>query len=161
MTANDLTISELAKHLRRRNWRMCSVESCTGGWVAQQLTDVAGSSDWFECGWVTYSNNAKMRDVGVSPQTLNEFGAVSHQTAAEMARGGALAAGVAVAVSITGVAGPGGGSLEKPVGTVCFGWLIDGEVNTQVQQFDGDRKQVREQSVTHILETLLADLQQS
>jgi len=159
MVANVPLIEEIARQLQARGWRMSTVESCTGGLIAQQLTALAGSSEWFECGWVTYSNDAKIRDVGVNPDTLKEFGAVSEQTAAEMAAGASAAAAVMVSLSVTGVAGPSGGSLEKPVGTVCFGWQIDSEVNTEVVRFDGDRKRVREQSANWILETLLAALQ--
>lgn len=155
MTHQDKTIEQLASVLLARQWRLCTVESCTGGWVAQVLTDVAGSSGWFECGWVTYSNDAKMRDVGVKPATLDKFGAVSEAVAIEMAKGGVIRSAAQVSLAVTGVAGPAGGSVDKPVGTVCFGWEIDGEVISETSWFDGDRRQVREQSLQHSLGQLL------
>lgn len=151
----DRTVERLASSLLARQWRLCTVESCTGGWVAQVLTDLAGSSSWFECGWVTYSNDAKIRDVGVKSTTLSEFGAVSEAVALEMAFGAIAVSSGRVSLSITGVAGPTGGSDEKPVGTVCFGWVIDGEGISETMQFDGDRRQIREQSVHYVLHRLL------
>jgi len=158
MTSNVRVIQEIARQLQARGWRMSTVESCTGGLIAQQLTALAGSSEWFECGWVTYSNDAKMRDAGVRSDTLEKYGAVSEQTAGEMAAGACASAAVMVSLAVTGVAGPSGGSLEKPVGTVCFGWQINSEVNTEVVRFDGDRNSVRVQSANWILETLLVEL---
>lgn len=134
---------------------MCCVESCTGGWVAQLLTDVAGSSDWFECGWVTYSNAAKIRDVGVDQRTLDEFGAVSEETAREMATGAIDISMATVSLAVTGIAGPGGGSIEKPIGTVCFSWNIADQVASRTMHFEGDRRDVRRQSVRFVLEELL------
>ncbi len=157
----DTTVNQLSTVLLKRRWRMCTVESCTGGWVAQVLTAVAGSSSWFECGWVTYSNEAKMRDVGVSAQTLDRFGAVSEPVALEMAAGGVAASAATAALAITGVAGPAGGSVEKPVGTVCFGWAINGEVIAETVHFDGDRRQVREQSLQHALRQLLSHINEA
>lgn len=154
----DKTVDQLASSLLARQWRLCTVESCTGGWVAQVLTDIAGSSGWFECGWVTYSNDAKMRDVGVKSATLSESGAVSEAVALEMAFGAVAVSAGHVSLAITGVAGPTGGSVEKPVGTVCFGWVIDGEGISETVQFDGDRRQIREQSVHYVLDRLLSHI---
>ncbi len=134
---------------------MCATaESCTGGLVAGALTDIAGSSAWFERGFVTYSNEAKHELLGVPMATIERHGAVSEATARAMAQG-ALArtpATVGVAVAITGIAGPGGGSAEKPVGTVCFGWAVRGGATRVVtQRFDGDRDAVRRASVAAAL----------
>jgi len=145
--------AELAsRRLRDKGVSLATVESCTGGWVAQSMTAIAGSSDFFDRGWATYSNEAKMQCVGVSADTLRDHGAVSVETAEAMATGGVNKSAAGVAVSITGVAGPTGGSPDKPVGTVCFGWASrDGKVHTERVQFEGDREAVRAQSVVHAL----------
>ena len=136
--------------------RVATAESCTGGWVAQCLTSIAGSSDWFERGFVTYSNEAKQEMLGVAPETLVRHGAVSAATAHAMAEGALRRSRADWSVAITGIAGPGGGSPEKPVGTVCFAWAgPDGVVATDTQQFAGDRQAVRAQSVAHALRGLL------
>lgn len=132
--------------------KLATAESCTGGWVAQCLTAIAGSSDWFERGFVTYSNEAKIEMLGVDAETLLAHGAVSEATAAAMAAGALRHSHADWALAVTGVAGPGGGSKDKPVGTVCFGWAaFDGRVETQTLHFSGDREQVRAQSVAHAL----------
>lgn len=134
---------------------LATAESCTGGWIAQTVTAIAGSSAWFDRGFVTYSNAAKMDMLGVAAATLENHGAVSGETAAEMAAGALARAGVELAVAVTGVAGPGGGSAEKPVGTVWFGWCLDGGVPvTRRQCFDGDRESVRRQTVAVALDGL-------
>ena len=136
--------------------RLTTAESCTGGWVAQCLTAVAGSSDWFERGFVTYSNDAKTEMLGVPVATLLAHGAVSEATAAAMAQGALQHSHADWALAITGVAGPSGGSPEKPVGTVCFGWAgPDDRVDTQTLHFAGDRHAVRAQSVAHALTGVL------
>jgi nicotinamide-nucleotide amidase len=142
--------------LKARGLMLATAESCTGGWVAQALTAVAGSSDWFERGFVTYSNAAKQEMLGVSAATLAAHGAVSEQTAREMA-GGALAHSRAqLALAITGVAGPSGGTPEKPVGMVCFAWAAaSGMLSAQTKHFEGDRESVRRQSGAFALQTLL------
>jgi nicotinamide-nucleotide amidase len=133
-----------------------TAESCTGGWVAQLVTSVAGSSDWFERGYVTYSNDAKREVLGVPEETLRRHGAVSEETARAMAEGALAHSKGTIALSITGIAGPGGGSAAKPVGTVCFGWVLAGrEPVTQARVFSGDREAVRRQSVVHALEKVL------
>ena len=114
--------AQLGQALKARGFMLAMAESCTGGLVAESITSIAGSSAWFDRGFVTYSNAAKIDMLGVSGKTLEAFGAVSEQTAAEMAAGALRNSTSQIAGSITGIAGPGGGSEEKPVGTVCFGW---------------------------------------
>lgn len=135
---------------------LATAESCTGGWVAQCLTAVAGSSAWFERGFITYANAAKQEMLGVGAETLAAHGAVSEAVAAAMAAGALRHSHADWALSITGVAGPSGGSPEKPVGTVCFGWAgPDGRLESETRHFAGDRAQVRTQSVRHALEGVL------
>jgi len=142
--------------LKRRGLVLASAESCTGGWVAAAITTIAGSSEWFDRGFVTYSNQAKQDMLGVTPGTLERFGAVSEQTAREMAEGALAHSEADVALAITGIAGPTGGSPAKPVGTVCFAWAIAGqETRTATRHFAGDRTAVRRQSVEFALRTLL------
>ena len=137
---------------RQRRLSLVTAESCTGGWAAQVITHTAGSSGWFERGFVTYSNEAKIEMLGVDAETLLAHGAVSEATAAAMAAGALRHSHADWALAVTGVAGPGGGSKDKPVGTVCFGWAaFDGRVETQTLHFSGDREQVRAQSVAHAL----------
>jgi len=149
--------AELGVVLLQRGWKLATAESCTGGWAAQAATAVAGSSLWFERGFVTYSNEAKMEMLGVRSETLEAFGAVSEETAAEMAQGALTHSRAQAAFAVTGVAGPSGGTPEKPVGSVCFAWARAGaEVVTARQQFSGDRRQVRAQSVELALRNMLA-----
>ncbi|MBE0612604.1 MAG: nicotinamide-nucleotide amidase [Burkholderiales bacterium] len=146
--------------LKARAAMLASAESCTGGWVAQAATAVAGSSDWFERGFVTYSNAAKIEMLGVNAGTLATHGAVSEQTAREMAEGALRHSHAQVAVAITGIAGPSGGSPEKPVGTVCFAWSrAKGGTVAQTRQFKGDRESVRHQSVVVALQGVLEMLE--
>ena len=136
--------------------KLATAESCTGGWVAQCLTAISGSSDWFERGFVTYSNAAKQEMLGVEPETLLKHGAVSETTASAMAAGALRHSHANWALSITGIAGPAGGSLEKPVGSVCFGWVgPDGRVEVESCFFPGSREEIRSQSVAHALTGLL------
>lgn len=149
--------ARLGQALLRRGWRLACAESCTGGWAAQAMTAVAGSSDWFERGFVTYSNDAKQDLLEVGGRTLVESGAVSTETAREMAQGALRHSRAQCAFAITGIAGPGGGSPDKPVGTVCFAWARAGEATlTDLTHFSGDRRQVRAQSVRHALGRMLA-----
>ena len=142
--------------LRANGQRLATAESCTGGWVAQCLTSIAGSSDWFERGFVTYSNEAKQEMLGVSKETLDRHGAVSIATALAMAEGALHRSHADWTVAITGIAGPGGGSPEKPVGLVCFGWAgPDGSRGSDSRCFAGSREQVRAQSVAHALHGIL------
>jgi nicotinamide-nucleotide amidase len=151
-------VGEAAK---AKGLRIATAESCTGGLVAGAITDIAGSSDWLERGFVTYSNDAKRELLGVAETTLAAHGAVSEAVAAEMARGAVAASRADVAVAITGVAGPGGGTAAKPVGMVCFGWASAGAVRTETRRFSGDRAAVRAASVERALEGLLEMLQQT
>ncbi|MDR0217472.1 MAG: nicotinamide-nucleotide amidase [Enterobacteriaceae bacterium] len=155
---NQLSI-ELGTRLRQKKLSITCAESCTGGWIAKVITDIAGSSAYFNRGFVTYSNEAKHEMLGVSQVSLAQFGAVSEQVVREMAVGALKAATADYAVSVSGIAGPDGGSAEKPVGTVCFGFAIrDGDnIHTQsyYQLFTGDRNSVRLQSVIFSLKTLL------
>ena len=150
-------MNELAQRvgaaLKERGLMLVTAESCTGGWVAMAVTSIAGSSDWFERGYVTYSNAAKREDLGVSEETLKGHGAVSEETARAMAAG-ALAHGQ-LALAITGVAGPAGGTRDKPVGTVCFAWAQGSKISSDTRRFDGDRESVRRQSVLHALHGVL------
>jgi nicotinamide-nucleotide amidase len=141
--------------------RLATAESCTGGWVAQCLTAIAGSSDWFERGFVTYSNEAKQEMLGVPGDVLDRHGAVSEAVAAAMAAGTLQNSRADWALAITGIAGPSGGSPDKPVGTVCFGWAgAEGHSSVQTCHFPGDRQAVRAQSVAHALAGLLVRARQ-
>ncbi len=145
----------LGERLKARHGMLVTAESCTGGWASQVVTSVAGSSDWFERGFVTYSNAAKQELLGVHAETLARHGAVSEPTAREMAVG-ALARGKGThALAITGVAGPAGGSREKPVGTVCFAWADAAGCRSETVHFGGDREAVRRQAVVHALQGVL------
>jgi nicotinamide-nucleotide amidase len=150
----------LGLRLRAAHDRLVAAESCTGGWIAKTATDIAGSSDWFDCGMVAYSYEAKQALLGVRPQTLENFGAVSRETVVEMVSGALVNSGASVAVAVTGIAGPGGGSADKPVGMVWIGWKRrGGYARAEVFHFDGDREEVRRQSVAAALrglETLVA-----
>jgi nicotinamide-nucleotide amidase len=149
----------LADALRRHGWMLATAESCTGGWIAQVLTSRAGSSAWFERGFVTYSNAAKEEMLGVAASTLQRWGAVSEQTAAEMAQGAIARSRAQAALAVTGIAGPSGGSADKPVGTVAFAWVLPGgAVRTARHRFDGDRCEVRARSVIEALRGMLASL---
>jgi nicotinamide-nucleotide amidase len=141
--------------LKSRGLMVVTAESCTGGWVAMALTAIPGSSDWFERGYVTYSNAAKREALGVAEATLERHGAVSEETAREMAAGALKNGRGQVALAITGVAGPSGGSRDKPVGTVCFAWAQGSKISSRTRRFDGDRESVRRQSVVHALQGVL------
>jgi nicotinamide-nucleotide amidase len=142
--------------LKDRGVKLAAAESCTGGWVAQAVTSVSGSSDWFERGFVTYSNDAKREMLGVRAETLDRFGAVSEETAREMALGALAASRAQLAVAITGVAGPTGGTPAKPVGMVCLAWASqEGAVDAVTKHFSGDREEVRRQSVICALQGVL------
>ncbi|HUI62468.1 MAG TPA: nicotinamide-nucleotide amidohydrolase family protein [Steroidobacteraceae bacterium] len=175
--ADDRELAELVERVAhwalRAGYRIVTAESCTGGWIAKAFTDLPGSSRWFECGFVTYSDAAKMRDLGVSRRTLAEHGAVSGATVREMAAGALRATAADVAVAVSGIAGPDGGSAEKPVGTVWFcvaraADLKSGATESGAGAFDspagliaegslfgGDRESIRRLSVEHALKLLL------
>jgi len=142
--------AELGAALLSRGWSLATAESCTGGWAAQAVTAIPGSSAWFDRGFVTYSNEAKVDMLGVGPDTLERFGAVSEETARAMAEGALRASRAQAAFAISGVAGPTGGSESKPVGTVCFAWALRGGATlSATRRFDGDRRAVRMQSVDY------------
>lgn len=145
----------LATALMARGWMMATAESCTGGLIAAACTELSGSSNWFERGFVTYSNQAKSDLLGVDAALIARDGAVSASVARAMVQGALRHAPVQAAVSVTGVAGPGGGSTAKPVGTVWFGWNVNGQVHCEMQRFDGDRAAVRAATVVHALARLL------
>lgn len=148
-------VALLAQRLNEQEKMLSVAESCTGGWLAKVCTDREGSSHWFERGFVTYTNEAKQELLGVAAQTLASNGAVSELTAAEMAQGALHNSRAQISVAITGIAGPGGGSEAKPVGTVCFGWAVAGQKASSEQcHFEGDRESVRAQAVLHALKGL-------
>lgn len=157
----DAELYELSGRLgdlaRARGIVVCTAESCTGGWIAQAITMVPGSSNWFDRGFVTYTNDAKRDMLGVQADTLKKFGAVSKEVVREMVQGALSRSAAQVAVAVSGVAGPGGGTAKKPVGTVMLAWaLANGEPRVAHQRFQGDRDAVRRQSVIVALEGLLA-----
>ena len=155
MKTTDLT-KTLAQILLSRNWTVSLAESCTGGLVCATLTELAGSSEWFERGYITYSNEAKTECLGVPAELIEAHGAVSEPVAKVMTEGARINSGSNVAISITGIAGPSGGSAEKPVGTVCFGWATENQTVTKVMRFDGDRQAVRQQATEFALTELIA-----
>jgi len=154
----QLSVRVGAALLKRKSMLACA-ESCTGGWVSEVVTATAGSSQWFERGFVTYSNAAKQELLGVRADTLRQEGAVSEAVVREMAEGALRHSRAQAALAISGVAGPAGGSPGKPVGTVCFAWVLrGGEPTTETLHWSGDREAVRRQSVVHALHGLLRKL---
>ncbi|QDQ28353.1 nicotinamide-nucleotide amidohydrolase family protein [Chitinimonas arctica] len=151
---------QLGHALLARGWRVTAAESCTGGGIASAITEVAGSSAWFDMAFVTYSNPAKQKLVGVGEATLAANGAVSEAVAGEMAAGALREAAADLAVAVSGIAGPTGGTADKPVGTVCFGWAGAAGTQTETRHFAGDRAAVRQQTVHYALAGLLARLQE-
>jgi len=152
----DKLAAELGQRLQAAQLMLATAESCTGGWVSKVVTDIPGSSSWFDRGFTTYSDGAKQDMLGVSAAALDAHGAVSEEVARQMAEGALEHSLAGAAVAVTGIAGPGGGTEEKPVGTVCFAWAMDGcEPVTQRVQFAGNRDEVRHQSVRLALERLL------
>lgn len=150
---------QLGLLLAKEQQFLTTAESCTGGGVAYLVTEIAGSSAWFDRSFVTYSNEAKQEMLGVRQATLQQFGAVSEQTVEEMALGALLHSRATLAASISGIAGPGGGSVEKPVGTVCFGFAsVQGWLKVETCHFAGDREQVRQQAIAHVLQSLIEHL---
>ena len=157
---SDATLAALARSvgaaLVARGWRAAAAESCTGGWIAKALTDVPGASRWFTTGYVTYENEAKTRELGVPAQMLATHGAVSEPVVAAMATAARERARADVAVAVSGIAGPDGGSLGKPVGTVWFAWAYPEGLASETLWFAGDRDAVRRFAVAHALEGLTA-----
>ncbi|MFS8063703.1 MAG: CinA family protein [Luteimonas sp.] len=153
----QLLAERLGASLRDTKQMLVTAESCTGGWIAKTVTDVAGSSDWFDCGLAAYSYEAKQRLLGVRAETLEHFGAVSRETVLEMVSGALVHSGSTVAVAVTGIAGPGGGTDDKPVGTVWIAWKRRGGYpQAELFHFDGDREVVRRQTVAAALRGLEA-----
>jgi nicotinamide-nucleotide amidase len=146
---------QLAQRLLARGEMLASAESCTGGLIAAACTDLSGSSNWFERGFVTYSNEAKAESLGVDPALIAQHGAVSEVVARAMAFGAVRQSKAKVGVAVTGVAGPTGGSAEKPVGLVWFGFHVDGRLTSEKRNFDGDRAAIRAATVQHALRRLL------
>lgn len=157
--STEQLVSALASALTQRGWMLTSAESCTGGLIAAACTDLAGSSQWFERGFVTYSNAAKTELLGVPEASIGAHGAVSEAVVRAMASGAAQRAGVQVALASTGIAGPDGGSAAKPVGTVWLGWYVNGQIFAHCHQFSGTRAAVRQQAVQQALGHLLHLLQ--
>ena len=151
-TELDALARETGERLRAGRDMLVTAESCTGGWIAKTVTGIGGSSEWFDCGMVAYSYEAKQALLGVRPQTLEQHGAVSCECVVEMVSGALSHSGGTVAVAVTGIAGPGGGSPDKPVGTVWIGWKRrGGYARAEVFHFEGDRDAVRRQTVAMAL----------
>jgi nicotinamide-nucleotide amidase len=155
----EAVLEEIAKEcgmaLFARGWTLAAAESCTGGWICQAMTALPGSSKWFDRGFVTYTNAAKQDSLGVSARTLREHGAVSAATVCEMAAGALERSGAAISVAVSGIAGPDGGTEEKPVGTVWFAWAVrEAGVHSRRCYFSGDREAVRRQSVVLALQEI-------
>jgi nicotinamide-nucleotide amidase len=149
----------LGRLLKQRELMIATAESCTGGWIGQAITQVPGSSEWFERGFVTYTYISKREMLGVKASSLAREGAVSEQVVREMADGALARSHAQVAVAVSGVAGPGGGTPDKPVGTVCFAWALKGaRGRVETRRFRGDRDLVRRRCVAHALRGVLAML---
>ena len=148
--------AELGEKLRARGWMLATAESCTGGWVGQPITGLPGCSHWYERGFITYANAAKVEMLDVPEETLATHGAVSEQTAAAMAAGALKHSHAQATLAISGIAGPGGGTPQKPVGLVCYGWaLVDGTVMSSTCRLDGDREEIRSRAVAAALRGLI------
>jgi nicotinamide-nucleotide amidase len=152
------TVEQLAAVLLARGWMLAAAESCTGGLIAAACTDLAGSSEWFDRGFVTYSNEAKTDLLDVEPALIDAHGAVSEVVARAMAFGAVRHSRAHASVAVTGIAGPSGGSPDKPVGTVWFGFMVNGRLTSETRRFAGDRAAVRQATVAHALEGLLLRL---
>lgn len=151
--------ARVARLLEARGVCLATAESCTGGWISKSLTDIPGSSDWFEYGFVTYSNEAKETMLGVEPAIIEEHGAVSREVAVEMAIAARVVSEADLAVAVTGIAGPGGGTEDKPVGTVWFAWHgPERRAASRVEAFSGDRAAIRRQAVIAALQGVLRQL---
>lgn len=159
MVNHTTLATTLGLALQQRGYLLSLAESCTGGMAAQAVTSIAGSSSWFDRGFITYSNSAKVDMLNVSNATIETYGAVSEQTATEMAIGTLKNSRSHIAASITGIAGPSGGSVEKPVGTVCFAWVgTHLTISTSTQLFEGDRDSIRQQATEFMLSALIKKL---
>ena len=154
--ALEANLIQISTTLLARGWMLATAESCTGGMIAAACTDLAGSSQWFERGFVTYSNEAKAEMLAVPPGLIEEHGAVSESVARAMADGALAHSRAQVSLAVTGIAGPTGGTEAKPVGTVWFAWCVDGETHSEMQHFAGDRAAVRMATVRYALKRLLS-----
>lgn len=158
-TTAETDLTELAaaigEALKEKRWLLATAESITGGSISQAITDIAGASEWFDCGFVTYSNSSKTEQLDVPAALIAQFGAVSEEVAGAMARGALASTEAHIALSTTGIAGPSGAVPGKPVGTVCFGWAYGTSVCTERLVFQGDRHAVRRQTAEHALRGLL------
>ncbi len=161
MNVNDVLVDRLASLLVSRGAKVATAESCTGGWIAKILTDIPGSSAWFEYGFVTYGDNAKQDLLGVDPALLEAHGAVSEAVALAMVRGAAARAAADFALAVTGIAGPDGGSAAKPVGTVWLAWAAHGQVDAECHHLPGDRDTVRRQTVSRALQGMVQRVEQA
>ena len=154
-TLQDLAI-KIGSALARQGLMLASAESCTGGWLGQTITSIAGSSAWYERGFITYTDISKREMLGVSSTTLEQYGAVSEEIAYEMAEGAIARSHAQVSVAVTGIAGPGGGTAKKPVGMICFAWIIkDGLARTETRYFSGSREEIRQQAVAGALQGVI------
>ncbi|MFZ4529258.1 MAG: CinA family protein [Undibacterium curvum] len=152
--------AKVGEELKSRRLILAVAESCTGGGVCQALTEIAGSSEWFDCGFVSYSNSSKSELLNIPAALIAQHGAVSEEIAAAMSEGAIANSEAHVALSTTGIAGPSGAVPGKPVGTICFGWTVGGTTHTERKIFSGDRHSVREQTVAYALEKLLRYLEE-
>lgn len=160
MDHHENLVASLGKALQQKGWVLAVAESCTGGMLSEKMTALSGSSAWFECGFITYSNASKIRLLNVKESTLNQHGAVSEETAVEMALGTLKNSQANISVSITGIAGPTGGTAIKPVGLVCFAWAdSSGTLTKATQHFQGNREQIRAQATNFALSGLLSSIQ--
>lgn len=159
MTDLSRLATALGNTLLMQHHLLVTAESCTGGGIASAVTDIPGSSAWFDCGFVTYSNHSKTQSLAVPPDLITQHGAVSLEVAAAMAQGALAASGGTIAIATTGIAGPGGATPGKPVGAVCFGLACQNHIHTEKQHFKGNRQMVRHQSIIHALNMLLDFLQ--
>lgn len=153
--------ARVGRALQEKGLLLATAESCTGGGVAQAITEIAGSSEWFDCGFIAYSNASKTELLEVPAAVIAQFGTVSEEVAGAMAEGGLANSNAHVCLSTTGIAGPGGAVPGKPVGTVCFGWAIEHHTYTERLVFAGDRQSVRNQTIVHSLQGLLRFLEQA
>ncbi|MFZ6846235.1 CinA family protein [Undibacterium sp. RuTC16W] len=147
--------TEVGVTLKSKKLLLSIAESCTGGGICQAITEIAGSSEWFDCGFITYSNSSKSELLDISAALIAQHGAVSEEIAAAMAEGALANSEAHISLSTTGIAGPGGAVPGKPVGTVCFAWQVGGVTHTERKVFSGDRHAVREQTIVHALDRLL------
>lgn len=159
---NKLELAEkVGAALKSKKLLLSVAESCTGGGICQALTEIAGSSEWFDCGFVPYSNSSKTEMLSISAALIAQHGAVSEEIAAAMAEGALATSEAHVSLSTTGIAGPGGAVPGKPVGTICFGWCVAGITHTERKVFSGDRNSVREQTIEHALNKLLRFIEEA